>query len=69
VADVGVAGGSLLVEKQCLGARLEVDDPIVLAVDAVDVLLDQEPASALVDLALVEVADLGKGAEGRVSSR
>ena len=64
VAVVGVAGGSLLVEEQRLGARREVDDPIVLAVDAVDVLLDQEPPAALVDLALVEVADLGKGSEG-----
>src|SRR6185295_3461801 len=50
--------------EQCLGPGLEVDDPIVLAVDAVDVVLDQEPPSALVDLALVEVADLGKRAEG-----
>ena len=49
--------GAVLVEEHLLGAGLQVDDAVVFAVAAVDVLLDHQPAAALVDLALVVVAD------------
>ena len=65
VPEVGVARGAVSIEEHLLGARLQVDDAVVLAVAAVDVFLDDEPAAALVDLALVVVAlggDVGRAA-------
>src|SRR3989338_4313869 len=52
-------GRALLVVEDLLGTRLQVDDAVVLAVAPVDVLLHQQPAAALVDLAFVEVALAG----------
>src|SRR5262249_40022863 len=63
VAEIGVSGGAVLVEEERLRAGLEIDDAVVFAVPAVDVLLDHKVASALVDLALVVIALCGY--EGR----
>ena len=67
VPDVGVSGRAILIEEQLFGACLQIDDAVVLAVASVDVLFDDQPAAALVDLALVEVAHLRiVGEVGRV---
>jgi hypothetical protein len=59
---VEMAAPAFLAEKDHLGARFEVDDPTVVAGDAVHVFVDHEPPTALVDLALVEAA-LGRVVE------
>src|SRR5262249_48269 len=50
VTEIGVSGGAVLVEKQRLRARLEIDDAVVFAVSTVDVLLDDQVPPAPVDL-------------------
>src|SRR6185436_381431 len=56
VTEVGVAGGRGIIKEDSLRTGLQIDDAVVLAVAAVDVLLDHQIPSALVDLALVVVA-------------
>src|SRR5262245_15942804 len=56
VAVVGVSRRAGRVEEGGLLSGGQVDDHVVDVVDAVDLLLDQEPLTALVDLTFVEVA-------------
>ena len=60
VAHVGVADGAVLVPDQAFGAVGQVEDAHLEVVLVVHVLQAHEPAAALVDGALVEVADLGE---------
>src|SRR5207247_7758598 len=60
IAHVGVTDGAVLVPDQTLGPGGQVEDAHLQVVLVVDVLQAHEPAAALVDAALVEVADLGE---------
>ena len=66
--DVGVSGCPVRIGQKLFGACLQIDDAVVFTVAAVDVLLDHQPAAALVDLALVEVTLLRKVRGRRVTS-
>src|SRR5262249_55910277 len=60
VAVVGMTAGALPVVVDALDAGRQVLDDVVLAVDPVDVFLDEQIAAALVDLTFVEVATRGE---------
>src|SRR5690606_36053933 len=62
-AHVRVAAGAVPIIEDAFPAGAEIDDAVVLAILAVDVLLDQQVAPALVDLALVEGALAGEVVE------
>jgi hypothetical protein len=54
-SNVGMPGGALLVQENLLRPCLQIDDPVILAVAVVEIVLDDKPAATLVDLALVEI--------------
>ena len=59
VAGVGMSRGAVLIQQHGRGAGLEIDDPVVLPVQPIQVFQNHQPATALVQVALVECSLLG----------